>query len=252
MNDESLPVHAEAASGNGPKGRLAKYKAEGELAKDSKTAVSATMKAALSVIPGGGVVVEMLNGVEARAQRRQIDMLTRAIETLGEDLSTFKQKLVDDEELADLWARGMAAARATRSREKLEAFAAILSGAVDADHNQRIAGNILLRILEAIEEDHLQLMIAIQREADKEPPADSEGKPELAGARVPDLEVALPHLRPLLGMLINSLVSLQLVRNVYENTWGGMEGRQVYAATDLGNRLLNALHTVESGGSDQD
>jgi hypothetical protein len=201
------------------------------------------LKGGLNLIPGGAFLVEGINAAERRSIERALAVIEEATRHLEGDLAALGKKLADDDELADLWLRGLSSAREAHTKEKLRCFAAILAGAVDADHTQRVVGNVIIRVLDDLEEEHVEVLDAIERATGEQPSRlkdGSEGKP---GASSERLRQGLPHLAPITGMLLNSLSSMELIRNNYDQTWAGLQGTQAWILTDLGSRILAMLRS---------
>jgi hypothetical protein len=202
------------------------------------------VKGALSFVPGGGIVAEAINVMEGRAAQKQQLATAMAIEALGKDVDWLKSKLTDDEELADLWLIGLNAARTAQMEEKLRLFASILAGAVDADHQQRLVANTLMRILEQLEREHIEVMVVIEQAGVESEAAEVDESVGSAGATLESLESRLPHLIAVMPVLTADLTRLSLIYNTLATTWAGIEGGAAFAPTKLGGELLKVLRAA--------
>ncbi|MDW5322876.1 hypothetical protein [Plantactinospora sp. KLBMP9567] len=209
----------------------------------AKVVAGVLTKGTLSLVPGGGFVTELMHVVEQRSDRKKQEVLALAVAALQEDADALKARLEDDDELAALWLRGLSAAQVARTSEKLKVFAAILAGAVDADHHQRMVANALFRVLEQLEQEHIEVMRLVEEAGAAATSKEPDGSNGRSGATLPWLQERLPHLTPVLPLLLATLTSLSLTRNAWENTWGGIEGRVAFVLTDLGSELLRVFRS---------
>lgn len=210
---------------------------------DSKIGGKAAVKGAFGLIPGvGSFLTETMNAVEERKRQREAAVTQEAIARLGIEVDELKTKLTNDEELADLWDRATRAARSTRIEAKQFMFSAIMAGAVYADHNERLTANILIRLLDQLEEEHLQVMVVIEKQM----------KIKRAGTRLnhqgadrEDLTNSLPHLGEALDVVLSSLLSLNVIWSVWERTHNAAAGLKRYALTATGEALCRVLRADE-------
>lgn len=209
-------------------------------AEDSKIGSKAIIKGAFGLIPGGfgSFLTEGMNAVEERKRQREAAVTQEAIARLDIKIDELETKLTNDEELADLWDRATRAARSSRIAAKQFMFAAIMAGAVYADHNERLTANILIRLLDQLEEEHLQVMVAIEKRTVAIRP---DTRPSHQGADREDLVQVLPHLGDALDIVISSLLSLNVIRSVWEGTHNAAAGLKRYALTSTGEALCRVL-----------
>ncbi|WP_436495588.1 hypothetical protein [Actinokineospora sp. HUAS TT18] len=212
---------------------------------DAKLLAKVLLKGGVASIPvAGSAAVEVLNGLERRKDNRAIETLEAVILGLNIEFSRVVQKLSDDEGLAELWQRAISAVRSSRLQSKRNAFAAIMQGAVEAKPQQRTVANVLIRLIDQLEEEHLELIEAISRLAKLPPeldPSGNEGKP---GATVDRLQQDVPHLTLVLEILLSSLLSFNVISDSWKNTYGGLAGQSAYVLTNTGNAIMQTL----SGG----
>ncbi|MFI5735417.1 hypothetical protein ACIA49_35230 [Kribbella sp. NPDC051587] len=226
-------------------GRVPQRRKNGTVGQHLRELGADGLKVALSFMPGlGGPTIEALNVVEARAQRRQADLLFSVIDRLDTDLAVLEQLLNDDGDLADLWVRGMQAARTAQTDRKIEAFAAILSAFARRETLGKSAptlASVMLRVLESLDEEHIEILAIVDSFADETPSPDGDDETRSVGISAERLGSASNYPATVVAIILDSLLSLQLVRDTYEGTWAGLEGKGAYALTALGANLLAML-----------
>jgi hypothetical protein len=176
-----------------------------------QTVVVGFAKGLIGTIPGASVVTEIINGLEKREDQKRQAVIALAVQAFGRDLAALQLRLENDVELADLWIRGLEAASKTRMKDKLRAFAAILAGSVKATQRQRTAASAIIRVLEEIEEEHLEILGCCEEAQHLPAPQlddKTEGRP---GASMAVLSGKLPHLGALVPILVSNLTSLSLI-----------------------------------------
>ncbi len=211
---------------------------------DAKHLLKALVKGGISVAPYGGAVTELANALERRRDDRALETLESVVGALGIEFDHLCRMLMEDEKLANLWQRALIASRASRIETKRQAFAAIMTGAVTSTPQDRTAANVLVRLLDQLEDEHLELVATIKSNA-ATPQLDSEGKK--LGPRGADIELlkkSLPHLASVMELLLSSLVSLTIIKNSWQNTYDGFEGRKTaFVLADIGHRIMKLLLT---------
>ncbi|WP_112271247.1 hypothetical protein [Lentzea terrae] len=208
---------------------------------DAKLTGKALAKGAASLIPGGGIAVELFNGWEERKRRRETAMIQEVLKLLNEGVDQVKARLDSDDELAALWERALDAARSTRIERLRMIYAGIMAGAVYEDHNSRMQANVLVRVLDRLDEEHLQVIAAINIEAQKPPTMFEDGSPAPAGAQRHELDARLPHLSQVLDILLTSLLSDRIIEDALNNTWAAVRGDRRYTLSQIGQIVLEKL-----------
>lgn len=234
-DDSKLPAKIEPAA------TPAKYTKK-DAAQDAAIAGSSVAKAALSLIPGvGGVVVEIWNGGQELQRRRQEKALQLLVDQHGIDLDELKAKLNSDEDLADIVMRGLDAARKASFSEKLDVLAAVMAGSAEEDSADRVFARVLFQVLEVVEREHIEVMLIIRDWPEVDPTLadDEEVKKNVANAQ--NIGDKAPHLKPVLGVIINSLESIRLIVDEAAGTWFGASGNKRYKIDELGIHLLAYL-----------
>ncbi|MFJ6671730.1 hypothetical protein ACIQMJ_11535 [Actinosynnema sp. NPDC091369] len=203
----------------------------------------AVVKGSFGLVPGvGSFLTEAMNAVEERKRQREAAVVQATIARLGIRVEELKAKLDSDDELADLWDRAMQAARSSRIKSKQFMCSAIMAGAVYADHNERLTANILIRLLDQLEEEHLQVMVATEKRTTF---SRADTKPEHHGADPEELIELLPHLAGPIHIVLSSLLSLNIIHNVWAITYHGLAGNKRYALTPTGEALCRVLRADE-------
>lgn len=168
-------------------------------------------------------------------------MLRVAVEGVELSVQELGQKLRDDEQLADLWLRGCEYAMRAANERKRNAFAAILAGAVAAEHQDRLRHSAFVDVVESLEEEHIALLDVIKKAA--APPTKSTTFSE---PRVSEAELArrLPQFGPALHAVLAGLVRYGLVTDA--PSLGLMAGGKVtdVMLTPLGAAVHDHLRTV--------
>jgi hypothetical protein len=218
----------------------------------AKLVVKSLTKGTIGAIPYfGSFGVEAFNGVEETKRQREMAVRQAVVEKLSMDIEELNAKLNNDEELAELWDRALTAARSARLERHKFAYTAIMVGAVYADHNDRMKANVLIRLLDQLEEEHLQVIAAIEKETRRNAPPLKDGTSGRPGADPNELKTLLPHLADVLDILLTSLLSLHIIRNVWDGTHGGVAGMRRYALTDTGKALTKILTEPDEQAAEQ-
>lgn len=202
-------------------------------------------KGLLETIPGASIMTGIMDAVARRADQRAQVVIAMAVQAVRGDVAFLQQRLDDDDELAGLWARGLETARKTGLQTKLRVFAAILAGSVRATYQQRAAAGVVIRVLEDVDEEHIEIMHLCDTASRLPPPTLDDGTLGRSGATTASLSTALPHLDRLLPILIADLTALSLIENAWANTWAGLQADMTrYVPTALGHELLRVLRTA--------
>ncbi|WP_162788478.1 hypothetical protein [Amycolatopsis albispora] len=210
---------------------------------NAKIAGKSAAKALLGSIPfAGPAIVEFLNGLDEVKQADKERVIKSMIEDHQVDISLLKEKLENDSELADIVARGMAAASAASFETKQKLLAGVLAGSIESDPVQRVYARILLRIIDFLDKEHVEILTTLR---DWEYPSDdSIHKERQAHANVPHILSKLPHLEHVIGVLIKQLDSLDLIKNTLTGQvlFGGGELAN-FKLDNLGEKLIEYLET---------
>jgi hypothetical protein len=211
----------------------------------ARTVVKSGFKGALGTVPGGSIFVEALNAVDEVGTKRQIHTLELAVEALKTDLTSLGKQLTDHIELAELYKRVMVEAKNAKTENKIVALAGILTQATNESLQLNLA-NIYIHIIELLEDDHIKLLEAIDSLEDQAPVPEIEGIiGNTPGASIRDLERSLTSVQPVIKILINNLISLELIREVMMNVLvQGAVPSGRYALTELGDGLIQYLHQL--------
>ncbi len=200
----------------------------------------AAAKGGLSLIPGGGLITELINAIERHDARKEEEVLALTIDILSTDISVLRSRLENDDELAALWTRGLRAATTAQAREKLQLFAAILAGTVDASRHQRLVASAVLRVLEQLGEEDVEVLSLI-RQGEDNPPEGPQDPPNFRGASQRWLEDHTGDLRQLLPICLGNLSRLTLIQNAWKGTYGETEGRVAWQLAPLGRELVEVI-----------
>ena len=84
----------------------------------------------------GGALVEAVNRVEQREQERRMRYVEETLRALGGDVELLKQLVTSDEDLAELWLRGVRASADARTKDKIRLLAQVF---VDARQGRTVA-----------------------------------------------------------------------------------------------------------------
>lgn len=221
----------------------------GALKSAVKSGVKGGVKGVIGSLPGGTIFVEASNAVDDIKLNRRLDMIEQAIEELNISLGQLGSILKKEPELAELWGMGIEASGDARTKEKIKAFSKILADATGHNNTDLPTkapislSRVYLHIIRDLDDEHIRVMKSIESLENITPDPPIEGiignKP---GAKFEDLRNDLPDISQIIKILINQLITLDLIRGVTMNTWGqGGQRTDRYTLTDLGTELLKYL-----------
>lgn len=218
--------------------------AEANVRNEDRIALTTLAKALLSFAPGGGAIVEVINGAQAVKQSRQDKYLRMIIQDHGHLIEELHARLGVDEDLLDIVIRGLDAAQTASFEEKVRLLAAVAAGCIEEDSPNRVLARVLFQVIEVVEREHIEVLKVIR---DWTPVP--EGLPqEEAMKLIPNttnIAHKLPHMRPIVGVIVNSLASLRVIKDAAAGTWFGNAGNSRYAVDELGRHLLEYLDKQE-------
>lgn len=187
-----------------------------------------------------------MGAIEQRREQKRQAAVAIAIKALNCELEDLKAKLESDEELADLWLRGLAAAERARMQDKLRVFGAILAAGVNASRPQRMVVGAVLRVWEDLEAEHIEILMRCEAAALEAPVPLADGSAGRPGATPASLAQALPHLAEVMPILLSDLTRMTLIENTLANTWAGIGGEVLFVPTPLGAELLRVLRQTDA------
>ena len=147
----------------------------GNLPRLADDALAVAAKGLVGTVPIiGGFLVEMLNRVEQREADRQMRFIYKTVRALGGDVELLKRVLSSDEDLAELWVRGLRASEDARTKDKIRLLAQVFVDASEGGRFRISSAHVVLSAVASLEEVHLEVLADIRQLADQ--PAPTEGK----------------------------------------------------------------------------
>jgi hypothetical protein len=224
----------------------------GNIPRLADDALAVAAKGLLGTVPIiGGFLVEVLNRVEQREADRQTRFIYETVRALGGDVESLRQLVDSDEDLAELWIRGFRASEDARTRDKLRLLAQVWVDASQGGRPPISSAHVVLSAVASLEEIHLEVLADIRYLADQPPPTEGDFA-GLVGAHPEALEQRSRHDPDVLRMVLNDLAGKHLIRNTLVGTFGGMEGMEMWALTDLGTAVGRLLTVVISPDGDDE
>jgi hypothetical protein len=215
-------------------------------------ALAVVFKGALGAVPViGGALIEAVNRVEQREQERRMRYVEETLRALGGDVELLKQLVTSDEDLAELWLRGLRASADARTKDKIRLLAQVFVDASQGGRSRISSAHVVLSAVANLEEVHLKVLADIRHLADQ--PAPTEGKYEgLAGAQAEAIEQQSKPAPDVLRMVLNDLAGKHLIRDTMVHTFGGDEGMEAWVLTDLGTLVGRLLTEVAAKDRDDE
>jgi len=202
-------------------------------------------RAALEQIPAVGPVLAAANRVrEQRAADRQMKYVVELAERSDERIEDLLRRIEDDEDLSNLFWSGWQAAADARTAEKIKMLASVV-GSSSQDEHRVSEGHIILRVVRNLEPEHVAALSAIQQAAAQLPPTLGNGETGRAGADPSVLRNSLDYRDEVVGLILNDLEAMGVIRNAWAGTWCEMDGNVSMIPTDLGVEILTFLQSLD-------
>jgi hypothetical protein len=237
---DNLPEPSEAVVGGNP----------ASLPDDALAVLSKGILGAVPVV--GSALVEVLNRVEQREQERRMRYVEETLRALGGDVELLKRLLSSDEDLAELWVRGLRASEDARAKDKIRLLAQVFVDASEGGRSRISSAHVVLSAVASLEEVHLEVLADIRELADQ--PAPTEGKwAGVAGAQPEALEQRSRLEPDVLNMVLNDLAGKQLIRSNYLDVYGQAgPSSQARVLTPLGEIVGRFLTVVATTARDDE
>jgi hypothetical protein len=181
---------------------------------------------------------------EHRKQERRLRLIEVALQKLNFTVEEWDARLQDNGDLAELLGRAWDIVAEARSNEKVRLLANVVAAVTAGERLDVQVGHVILGVIAELEPLHFQTLVHVDTEAQTPPPMDDGGKEGVWGARRDVLE-QLSGIDPeVLGIALGDLEGKRLIQNAYDKTYGGMEGKEAFVLTTLGDEVRKLLLEV--------
>ncbi|MBA3267253.1 MAG: hypothetical protein H0T70_03210 [Acidimicrobiia bacterium] len=141
----------------------------------------AALKGLAGMVPFAGVAIEVAEALEARKQERRLRYVEESVKRLRGQAEDVERRLRGDSGLSELWLRGFQASGEARWSDKIHALAAVVEAAATGDRLDASSGHVMMGVIEDLEPLHVQVLLDVYAEAQREPARQEVGRPDWQG-----------------------------------------------------------------------